>query len=228
MGIEKFKTIKLLYVEDEARIRKYAMSYFNRLFEQTYEASNAIEALKIYEDKKPQIIVTDIQMESLSGIEFIKKIRSIDKNCQIIILSAFLDTKYLLDAIELNLVKYLTKPIKYDELYNALIECVDNLKEDNSSVTYFSNNSFFNIDEKKLVFENEVVKLTQKELELIELLTKNKNRITQYQEIEYHIWYDSVMSENALRLLAKKLRKKLPSDTLENIPKIGYKINFQK
>lgn len=228
MGIEKFKTFKLLYVEDEARIRKYAMSYFNRLFEQTYEASNAIEALKIYEDEKPQIIVTDIQMESLSGIEFIKKIRRIDKNCQIIILSAFLDTKYLLDAIELNLVKYLTKPIKYDELYNALIECVDNLKEDNSSVTYFSNNSFFNIDEKKLVFENEVVKLTQKELELIELLTKNKNKITQYQEIEYHIWYDSVMSENALRLLVKKLRKKLPSDTLENIPKIGYKINFQK
>ncbi|RXJ68918.1 DNA-binding response regulator [Halarcobacter ebronensis] len=228
MEIGKFKNFKLLYVEDEPNVRKYAMSYFNRIFEHTYEAANAIDALKLYKKEKPEIIITDIQMQSLSGIEFIKKIRALDKRCQIIILSAFLDTKYLLEAIGLNLVKYLTKPIKHDELYNALLECISNLNENNSNTIYFSDNSFFNIEENKLVYENKIAKLTQKELELLKLLVKNKNKITEYHEIEYHIWYDSIMSENALRLSVKKLRKKLPPNTLENIAKLGYKINFIK
>lgn len=224
MSINEFKNLKLLYVEDEENIRKYAMSYFNRIFDETYEAKNAFEAYEIYESEKPQIIITDIKMKSMSGLEFIKKVRQSDKDCQIIILSAFLDTKYLLDAVELNLVKYLTKPIKHDQIYPALLQCAQNLKDNSSKVFYFSEGSYFNSLDKILVHNFKEIKLTQKELELLELLISKRTGIVTYSDIENYVWYDSVMSENALRVLIKKLRKKLPRGTLENVPKVGYKI----
>lgn len=224
MSIDEFRNLKLLYVEDEESIRKYAMSYFNRLFAQTYEASNVDEAYTIFVNEKPQIIVTDIKMEDLSGIELLKKVRAVDKKCQLVVLSAFLDTRYLLDAIELNLVKYLTKPINHTELYPVLLQCANNISEDRIEKIYFSESCCFDLTNKILINKNENIKLTKNELDFLELLCSNKTRAVSYQEIENIIWYDSVMSENALRLLVKKLRKKLPINTLENIAKIGYKI----
>lgn len=226
MSLNEFKNMKLLYVEDEVNIRKYAMSYFNRLFNKTYEASNALDAYEIFLEHKPQIIVTDIKMSKTSGLEFIKKVREIDNKCQIIVLSAFLDTKYLLDAISLNLVKYLTKPIKHDELYLALCDCAKNIINQNQKLIYFSNDSYFDYINKNLYLKNVQQKITPKELSFLELLIENKNRTISYQEIENYIWYDSIMSDNALRLLVKKLRKKLPDNTLENIARTGYKINL--
>jgi len=220
--------LTLLYVEDEQRVRKYAMSYFNRLIKKTFEAIDATEALKIYKKEKPNIVITDIKMGKISGLDLIKEIRKDDENCQIIILSAFLDTKYLLNAVELNLVKYLTKPIKHDELYDALITCSKNINKNSSNEIYFSVDSFYNALDKNLTFNGSIVKTTLKEQELLDLFLMNKNRTITYQEIENKIWYDSEMSENALRVLIKKLRKKLPTGILENVAKVGYKINHFK
>jgi len=141
-------------------------------------------------------------------------------------LSAFLDTKYLLEAIELNLVKYLTKPIKQEELNTALIQCTNNLRNNNSNKIYFSKDCVFNITKKSLQFQNTNIKLTQKEMNILNLFCSNLKRVITYQEIENVVWYDSVMSEDALRSLIKKLRKKLPHGALENIAKVGYKINL--
>jgi two-component system response regulator VanR len=72
--------------------------------------------LQLYEKYKPDIIITDIQMPKLNGLEFVKRIRQKDKKTQIIIITAFCDKDYLLKAIELGLVKYLVKPVKKKSL----------------------------------------------------------------------------------------------------------------
>lgn len=227
MSNNELKNLKLLYVEDELSIRKYAMSYFNRIFDITFEAENASKALEIYKNEKPQIVITDIKMGDMSGIDLIKEIRLTDNKCQIIVLSAFLDTKYLLEAIELNLVKYLTKPIKHDKLYSVLVQCAKNL-DNCKDLIYFSTDCFYNLDNQSLISNDKIIKLSQKESKLLELLCSNKTRIIGYQEIENKVWYDKEMSENALRILVKKLRKKLPEGSLENIPRVGYKIKIVK
>lgn len=224
MSKNALKDLKLLYVEDEENTKKYAMSYFNRIFDQTFEANNVLKALEIYKKEKPHIIVTDIKMETLSGIDLIKEIRKEDKTCQIIVLSAFLDTKYLLEAVQLNLVKYIAKPINHEELYPALLQCSENIKDNSSTFVYFSSNSYFNTLNKTLVFNDKEIKLSQKEMELLNYMCLNKTRLITYQEIENIVWYDLIMSDNALRIIVKKLRKKLPKDTLDNIPRVGYKI----
>jgi len=227
MGKNEFDNLKLLYVEDEENIRKSAMSYFNRIFNETFEAKDAFEAFDIFKNKKPHIIITDIKMTKTSGIDLIKRIRQMDKRCQIVILTAFTDTQYLLDAVELNLVKYLVKPIRHDKMYSVLNQCAINLKEKKSNLIHIRNDCIYDIFNKSLVYQKELVKLSKNEADFLELLCSNMQRIVTYEEIENKIWYDSVMSDDAIRSLVRKLRKKLPDECIENIARVGYKIICQ-
>ena len=219
------KNIKILYVEDDEIARENGIEYLQNFFEQIYEASDAIKALQLYEKYQPDIIITDIQMPKLNGLEFVKKIRQKDKKTQIIIITAFCDRDYLLKAIELQLVKYLVKPVKEKEFEEALFLCVNSLQEDNSNIIKLDDNSYFDTFNKNLVIKNEIIKLRTKEILFLELLIKNKNRYVSYEEIENYVWSDSVMTKDALKTLVKNLKTKIPKDLIMNLTNSGYKID---
>ena len=219
------KNIKILYVEDDEIARENGVEYLQNFFEQIYEASDAIKGLQLYEKYQPDIIITDIQMPKLNGLEFVKKIRQKDKKTQIIIITAFCDRDYLLKAIELQLVKYLVKPVKEKEFEEALFLCVNSLQEDNSNIIKLDDNSYFDTFNKNLVIKNEIIKLRTKEILFLELLIKNKNRYVSYEEIENYVWSDSVMTKDALKTLVKNLKTKIPKDLIMNLTNSGYKID---
>lgn len=220
-----YKNIKILYVEDDEIARENGVEYLQNFFETIYEASDAIVALQLYEKYKPDIIITDIQMPKLNGLEFVKKIRQKDKKTQIIIITAFCDKDYLLKAIELQLVKYLIKPVKEKEFEEALFLCVNSLQEDNSNIVKLENEIYFDTFNKNLVIKDEIVKLRAKEILFLELLIKNKNRYVTYEEIENYVWSESVMTKDALKTLVKNLKTKIPKDLILNLTNSGYKIN---
>lgn len=220
-----YNNIKILYVEDDEIARENGVEYLQNFFETIYEASDAIIALQLYEKYKPDIIITDIQMPKLNGLEFVQKIRQKDKKTQIIIITAFCDRDYLLKAVELQLVKYLIKPVKEKEFEEALFLCVNFLKEDNSNIVKLENEIYFDTFNKNLVIKDELVKLRAKEILFLELLIKNKNRYVTYEEIENYVWSDSVMTKDALKTLVKNLKTKIPKDLILNLTNSGYKIN---
>ena len=220
-----YKNIKILYVEDDEIARENGVEYLQNFFETIYGASDAIVALQLYEKYKPDIIITDIKMPKLNGLEFVKKIRQKDKKTQIIIITAFCDRDYLLKAVELQLVKYLIKPVKEKEFEEALFLCVNSLKEDNSNIVKLENEIYFDTFNKNLVIKDELVKLRAKEILFLELLIKNKNRYVTYEEIENYVWSDSVMTKDALKTLVKNLKTKIPKDLILNLTNSGYKIN---
>ena len=220
-----YKNIKILYVEDDEIARENGVEYLQNFFETIYEASDAIVALQLYEKYKPDIIITDIQMPKLNGLEFVKKIRQKDKKTQIIIITAFCDKDYLLKAIELQLVKYLIKPVKEKEFEEALFLCVNSLQEDNSNIVKLENEIYFDTFNKNLVIKDEIVKLRAKEILFLELLIKNKNRYVTYEEIENYVWSESFMTKDALKTLVKNLKTKIPKDLILNLTNSGYKID---
>ena len=221
-----YKNIKILYVEDDEIARENGVEYLQNFFETIYEASDAIVALQLYEKYKPNIIITDIQMPKLNGLEFVKKIRQKDKKTQIIIITAFCDKDYLLKAIELQLVKYLIKPVKEKEFEEALFLCVNSLQENDSNIVKLKNEIYFDTFNKNLVIKDEIVKLRAKEILFLELLIKSKNRYVTYEEIESYVWFDSVMTKDALKTLVKNVKTKLQKDMIENLTNSGYKIGI--
>jgi len=224
--MQKNKNIKVLYVEDDHITRENGIEYLENYFENIYEASNAIEALKIYNEIKPEIVLTDIQMPKLNGLEFIKRIREKSKTTQVIVLSAFSNKEYLFEAIELQLVKYLIKPIKENELDKAIQTCIDAIENKESNIVKLSDTSYFDTYNASLKVDNELIKLRAKEIDLLQLLIKNKNKHVSYEEIENVVWQESVMTKDALKTLIKNLKQKLPKDMISNLTGIGYKIEL--
>lgn len=216
------ENIRVLIVEDDEIARENAVEYLEDRFSHIYEAKDCLEALKVYEKNKPEIIICDIQMPKINGLEFIEKIREVDNKTHIIITSAYSTKEYLLKAIELKLVKYLVKPIKQNELDEALNLCVNELSE---KPNFKINENFsFNFSTKTLYKNEKVVKLRTKELLLLELLIKYKNRFVTYEELELFIWGEDFMSKDALKTLIKNIKNIIGKEIIKNLSGTGYKI----
>ena len=222
--------LTLLYAEDEVETRKNYANYLKRYFKEIFVVENGQEALDCYEKNSPNILLLDINMPLINGLELAKKIRLKDKKTRIIILTAHLEQDKLLFAAELNLTKYLPKPISRLKLKEALKEAASQYKEldfANSTIS-LSENFIWNNNTKKLSRNKEDIKLTKHEILLLELLTSKKNSIFSNDEISLYLWNDvSDLEYSATKLkdIIKRLRKKLPKDTISNIYGAGYKLN---
>ncbi len=222
--MDKLKDLKILYIDDEDFIRLNAVEYLNFYCDNVYEAKDGVDGLAAYEKYKPDIIITDIRMPKLNGLDMVNIIRRKDSKTRIIVATAFLETSYLLQAVELGLIKYLIKPITEEKLLPVLKACILDV-DDNKSIFNLGNDFVFDILNKSLFYKKEQVSLTKKELLFLELLVKNKKRAVKYEEFNSYIW-SGLMSEDALRSIVKEVRKKISKECVKNISGIGYQINI--
>jgi len=220
---QKKYNLTLLYIEDEDPIRQNAVEFLQDDFLQIYEAREGNAGLALYQEKRPDIIITDIKMPKLNGLELCSIIRKTDDTTPIIITTAFTSQEYLLKAVELNLIKYLIKPIKEELLLNALKLCA---KRVDKSIIKLTKSHYFDTFNKTLFCEDRLVKLSAGELSFLTLLLQHKNRVVTYKEIENYVWDGEYMSEDALKSLVKNLRKKISKESIQNHAKLGYKVEI--
>jgi len=216
----------LLYVEDEAFIRRIAISYLRPYFADIYEAEDGVEALEIYKEKKPNMIMTDIEMPNMDGLTLCKEIRKNDKTTPIIITTAYTNTEYLLEAVSLQLIKYLVKPMEEESLFEAIRLCFEQIETQNPSIVYLTQDYRFDTFNHTLLKGDEVIRLTESQYKLLDILIRNRGRIVSYTEIENFVWFDKAMSSDALRSLVRDVRKVIGKEKIENISKCGYRINL--
>ncbi len=114
--------ISLLYVEDDGTLRNIYQKILKYSIEKVYVASDGLEGLESYKTYHPDIVLTDVRMPVMDGLDMIAKIREIDKNTRIIILSAFGEPRYFLSAIELGVKAYLLKPVDSAHLLKTIGE----------------------------------------------------------------------------------------------------------
>ncbi len=221
--LKKLKTLTILYAEDEEGIRKNIADSLRYYVKEVLEAKNGQMALEIYLEKKPDIILSDIHMPILNGIDFIKKVRETDIHTPVIMITAHTDKKYLLDAVELHMEKYIVKPVDIDELFNSLEKCVNSIDINRKDVLKVDENYVYDYDKKELVYKDEVVILNRKEIDFIEVLISHQDRIVTYAELQEYVWGDAVMTDSALRSLVRNLRKKLPTNIVTNLSGVGYR-----
>ena len=218
------KELTLLYVEDEKNIRELLNDVLSSDFKKFYAASNAEEGMEIFESKKPDIVITDIEMPGTNGLEFAKDIKKISKKTPVVLLTAYSEKERLFKAIDIGVNKYLVKPFTPDRLLEVLCEIAKDLMEE-SILVNLGEGYVFNTKKRELLNEKkEPVKLTKKELLFVELLVKNLGRVVTIDEIRSSVWQDDIFTEAALRALVKRVRQKSSKTLIKNFPGIGYKI----
>jgi len=224
MNKEILKNYTILYVEDDDEVRKVAVEYLSRICKTVYEAENGKVALNLWRDKKPDIIITDISMPKMNGIDMARYIRAEDQKTPIIVATAYTDQDYLMKAVELQLVKYIVKPITKDKLMGALELSLQRMEDKSKFFLPLSTECSYNAFSKEILCDDKPVKLTKNELLFLDLLAFNTSRVVTYEEIEAQVWPYEGMSSDAIRSLVRALRKKLPDDALENVSGVGYKL----
>jgi len=112
--------LKVLYVEDEEFLREQLGSFIKRRVGKLYLASNGEEGLIKFNEHRPDIVITDLRMPKIDGIEMAKKIRNIDNICPIIITTAISDVESIIHTIDVGIDKYIVKPIDTNELVQTM------------------------------------------------------------------------------------------------------------
>jgi len=224
------KEVTILYAEDEPTIREDIYELLSLFSQDVIVAKDGEEALNLYNEKKPHIIVTDIVMPKMNGISLAKKIRENDLTIPIIFLTAYTDEHYLFSAANLNIQAYIVKPLDYKKIKEVLFQVVDFLNLTTNIYTHITDKlSYDKVAGILLYHENEEIKLNKKEKALMDLLVEHKSGIVTYDEIENYVWDNNneTMTHTALRTIVKNLRKKSPVDFIENVSGQGYKIHAQ-
>lgn len=216
------KEISILIVEDEKNLRERLVKYISIFCEIIYEANNGIEALEIYNEYSPDIILTDINMPKLRGVEFIEEIRKKDQKSQVIILSAHTHTQDFLKIVPLNLVNYLVKPVKMDELKEVIFKAIANIS--NGFLIELNNGYSWDEEAKILYKQEDKIELTNYESAFLNCLISKINQQVSYEELHYCIYDLEEFSQDALFTLVKRIRKKTKKEFVKSCFKFGYKI----
>jgi DNA-binding response OmpR family regulator len=226
--------LSILLVEDFQPLREEMHTLFEDLFKQVISAKDGKEALVLYKEayakgKAFDLVMSDIQMPNMDGVKLTKNIREIDETQPIIILSAYSETKYLLELINIGISKFLTKPIQHDELFEVLLR--ESLKINTTEVKVEDNTLFvlgegyvWNLDTQVLKHDDSLIDLTRHEMLLLELfISKQEYVCTNTDIIDTFYSHRIDMNEKNIRNLVFKLRKKIPEKCINSIYGLGYK-----
>lgn len=225
MSLDFFEHLTILYAEDEEGVRSSVKQTLELFFSKVIEASNGEKALELFYEHKPDILLLDICMPKCDGLSMLKEIRKSHKRIPVIIMSAHAEQTYFLQAIDLNICKYLLKPFSKSSFTEALRACAEWMYEwDDRGVIKVMEGITYNPQTYTLVWENQSSILTKKERILFEYFLRQKNRVIPFEELEYLVWDNGEGSKEALKALIKELRKKLPKELIENSFGTGYKL----
>ena len=219
----------ILFVEDEIELRKNYVMYLQMIFETVYEAGDGEEAYGIYKEKKPDILIVDINIPKMNGLELIEQIRKHDHIVKTLVLTAHQDKKFLLKATSLKLTDYLLKPVTRKTLQQSLEKVIDELRSYRTIAIkhkLFNDGYIWNYDSDELTNNGKIIHLTNKETTVLKLFMNNLNSVLSVGKIIYTVWDEYVEGQEAsLKTILMKLRRKLPKEMIKNIHGIGYKIN---
>ena len=221
MSYNSLKDLKVLLVEDEEKLASLLKSSIGDYFYSFSIANDGKDGLDKFTKVLPDIVISDIMMPKLDGLQMAQKIKKINPNVPIIILSAFSEKEKLLNAIDVGVVKYFIKPFDPDELLEYIVTLSKNIK---SEPLVFNDGFTFNKTKRSLYKEDKYVPLTKREVVFMELLIDNISTITDSELIKETLWKDGKGTDVTLRSFIKRLRIKTSKDLINNIKGEGYQI----
>ncbi len=187
-------------------------------------------------EPKIDLIISDINMPKMDGLQFLEELRKDNFDMPFVFVTARDEPDKMLKAIQLDINNYILKPINLQNLLSILDKIVEKLykeyliQEKNSHIQ-LNKNLFWNKNNKTLIFENQVLKLTKKELMFIEILMGEENMVHRIEDIISILWEEEFLEKNYianLKNLISRLRNKVPELDIENLYGMGYKINLIK
>lgn len=221
--------LKLLLLEDDPKLANEIRQYFvarNNGCDVAYEGR---EVFQLLAGNRYDLLILDINVPSMNGLEVCKKIRQDDRSTPILMLTAFGDVNDKVEALNLGADDYLVKPFHFDELtarINALIRRSGQPHPETDELLVVEDLTI-NSSQMTVTRGGKAIELTPKEFKLLELLAKSKGRPVSKQTISEQVWdinFDTGTNtiEVYINFLRNKIDKGFPEKLIHTRPGFGY------
>ncbi|MDW5287290.1 response regulator transcription factor [Formosa sp. PL04] len=219
--------IKILLVDDEPDILEIVGYNLSSEGYEVITAENGIEAVKKAKKEKPQLIIMDVMMPEMDGIEACEQIRNNPelKDTIITFLTARGEDYSQVAGFDAGADDYITKPIKPKVLISKVKALLRRLKEEsvNESIVRIGD-LVINRDEYKIVLKGEEIVLPRKEFELLSLLASKPGKVFKREEILDKVWGNEVVvGGRTIDVHIRKLREKIGDECFKTVKGVGYK-----
>lgn len=223
--MEKDK-IKILLVDDEPDIIEILSFNLKQQGYKVFSASNGKEALVQVEKVKPHLIILDVMMPVMDGIDTCEAIRKDKRNEEIIImfLSARSEDYSHLAAFDVGADDYVNKPIKPKVLNSKVNALLRRFLSNNTNSEIVHGDLIINLDEYKVILEDKKISFPRKEFKLLSLLASQPNKVFKREIILETVWgNDVVVGDRTIDVHVRKLREKIGVNYIKTVKGVGYK-----
>ncbi|WP_242084116.1 response regulator transcription factor [Aestuariivivens sediminis] len=220
------KDIKILLVDDEPDILEIVSYNLSNEGYQILTAENGIEAVKKAKKDQPHLIILDVMMPEMDGIEACEQIRKIPnlKDTIITFLTARGEDYSQVAGFDAGADDYITKPIKPKVLVSKVKALLRRFKQEEKDNKLKIGNLVIDRDEYKISLKGEEIILPRKEFELLSLLTSKPGKVFKRDEILDKVWGNEVVvGGRTIDVHIRKLREKIGDDSFKTVKGVGYK-----
>ncbi|MCB0464190.1 MAG: response regulator transcription factor [Aequorivita sp.] len=222
----KKKDITILLVDDEPDILEIVRYNLTSEGYTVETAENGLEAIAQAKKVKPQLIIMDVMMPKMDGIEACEKIRNIPELSEVVItfLTARGEDYSQMAGFEAGADDYITKPIKPKILVSKVKALLRRFKEEDGDEKIKLGNLTINREEYKILLGKEEIILPRKEFELLALLASKPGKVFKREDILDTIWgNDVIVGGRTIDVHIRKLREKIGDDKFKTVKGVGYK-----
>jgi len=228
---------RILLAEDEKDVTDILGFYLSSLFNEVIIAQDGLEAYEYYlkyhkQDKTIDLVLTDLKMPNMEGLELIEKIASLNAQQKVMIISAYANSEELIQFINLQVVGYFMKPLNIDNMMKILKKVSKEvlqqkqLAQEAKEETIINKHYTYNATKKTLYHDKIAIPLSAKEKDILELLLKQKGEIVSQQVFIKIVWQGKQIADTTFRATIKKLKDKIKeNDFIISHKGYGYTIN---
>ena len=215
--------MKILIVEDEDMIREGISDYLTDSGYETLEAGDGEEALEQFSNHQVDLVLLDIQMPKLNGLEVLSEIRKTSQ-VPVLMLTAFQDEEYKMSAFAALADGYLEKPFSLS-LLKVRVDAIFKRYYDTGRMFIYRDTEV-DFDSYSAKVAGQEVAVNAKELEILDYLVRNEGRALTRSQIIDAVWKvtDEVPFDRVIDVYIKELRKKLDLDCILTVRNVGYKL----
>ena len=214
--------MKILLLEDEIILADSIQRYLEKLGHEVHLCYDGNEAMEVAARKSLDLLILDINVPGTDGFELLKKLHDQNRYIPTIYISALTDIEDITKGFELGCKDYIKKPFHLKELELRIQKISEAITHRNHVV--LGGNYSFDFETKTLYFGYDPVDLSRRQLQIIELLARNKGLVVDYDMFREFVYTEEFVDNPTIRAEISRLKKSLKSDFIVNVRGLGYKI----
>lgn len=219
--------MKILLLEDERMLSEAISEYLLTLGHRIIPCYDGNDALVRVQSENFDLLILDINVPGIDGLDLLEQLHLLKIRPPAIYISALVDIEGISRAYDLGCFDYLKKPFHLKELSLRIDKVMQNCVIPQSHVR-LSKSYAYDASTSTLLCDNVTQPLSKRQLQIIDLLARNRGRVVDFDQFRTYIWDDEYVDNATIRAEVSRLKKSLKEDFIQNIRALGYMIDIPR